>query len=291
MGIVTQVKGGVATVANSGGCAAWWDNTTGTFTSPSGHTIASAANWTDRRYAFKGQISRASGVGSVTVSLRMDMGNTPHPDTQLVFLTDAKLTGVQNNALTCTLVDAVGSDLATMTLTGLPSGPGAQTGYMNNIAFLFDQPYGARYARIEFTSLASPSVLQFARFWCGPCLYRARGVNKGWQMTPLDYSMVSRLQNGVVDADVNELHRVVRATLTDVTKVEAFGDDTDIEPISVHDLGAFNPQTREVVLVPTTDNLAAMSASAVIGYLSQAPSLKHLKGPNFQLDLTLTEGR
>lgn len=291
MGIVTQIKAGVAIVVNSGGCAAWYDNSTGTFTSPSGHTIANAANWSDRRYANKGTITRPTGAGSVTVSLRNDQGNQNHPATQLVFLTDVKLTNVQGNALTCTLVGPTGTDVAQMTLNGLPASPGQQTTYLNNVAFLFDQPYDCRYVRIEFTSPSSPSILQFSRFWTGPCLYRARGVDKGWQMAANDYSIASRLPGGQVDVDVNELHRVVRASFTDVTKLEAFGDDTDAEPISVDDLGRFNCQTREVVLVPTCDNIAAMSASAVIGYLSAAPSLKHLRGPNWQLDLTVTEGR
>lgn len=291
MGIITQIKAGVATVANSGGCAAWYDNSTGTWTSPSGHTISGAANWADRRYSSKGQVSRSSGAGSVTVSLRNDQGNQNHPQTQLVFLTDVKLTGALNNALTCTLSDPVGSDVAQMTLTGLPSGPGQQTGYMNNVAFLFDRPYDCRYVRLEFTSPAVPGILQFARYWSGPCLYRARGVDRGWQHASQDYSLVSRLPSGVVDVDTNELHRVVRASFTDVTKVEAFGDDTDVEPISVDDLGRFNPRTREVVLVPTCDNLAAMSASAVIGFLSGDPSLKHGKGGNWSVDFQVTEGR
>lgn len=291
MGRVVEIKGGIANVANSGGCAAWFDNSTATFSSPSGHAISNAANWRDRRYANKGTIARAFGIGSAVVSLRNDQGTQAHPDTQLVFLTDVALLGAVDNALTCTLVDLGGSDVATMTLTGLPDGPGTPTGYMNNVAFLFDQPYACRHVRIEFTNGAAPGSLSFARFWSGPCLYRARGVNKTWQHAAQDFSLATRLANGVVDTDPNQVHRVVRASFTDVTKLEAFGDDTDAEPISVDDLGRYNAQTREVVLVPTCDNLAAMSASAVIGFASQPPSLKHLRGPNWQLDLTVTEGR
>lgn len=290
MGILDTIKAGVAQILNSGGCASWYDNSTTTWTSPSGHTITTAANWKDRRYTNKGQIARTSGRGTVTVSLRNDQGTQFHPATQLVFLTDVKLTGVQANSLTCTLVDTSGTDVAAMTLAGLPPDDAPRNGYMNNVAFLFDQPYDCRYVRIEFTAPAL-ATLRFARFWSGPCLYRARGVDKNWQQLVQDFTVVSRLPNGVVDTDLNELHRVVRATFTDVTKLEAFGDDTDAEPISVDDLGRFNCQTREVVLVPTTDNLAAMSASAVIGYLSAPPSLKHLKGGQWQADFVVTEGR
>lgn len=293
MGTVKGIdRNGAFIVANSGGCIAFLDNTKASWSSPSGHTLTNAANWLDRRYANRGTLSRTSGANGQIVSMRNDQSNNQHPHTQLVFLTDVRFSNIQAAGLTCRLFDPVGAEIANMQITNLPSGVADKTAYMTNAAFLFDRPYTARYVQIEFAAQGTTTAnVSFARFFAGPCFYRARGLDKGWSVQVADYSTLSRLPSGVVDVDVNEVHRVVKGTISDLTHVEAFGVDSDTSPTSVYDWGVTHPATREVVIVPTCDDTAAMSASAIIGWASSGPTLRHLKGNNYQLDVAVTEGR
>lgn len=158
-------------------------------------------------------------------------------------------------------------------------------------------PTSARYWRIttNWARYAGDAFYEVGRVWLGDALVLADGVDAQWELGATDAGRLDISAGLQAYEDPRPRARRIALSVTGVNTMTAFGfGDDDTHAADVPSAQALTQEagtTGEVIVLPRTSSPLWIRRLGVYGHMTDMPRIRHMSGPNYAIDLRVTEER